>query len=795
MAKITYIPGEIANAAIDEHGNRKPVTRAHNIFDDNKNKNQAEINIDIDNSLNQLNNKINAVNKQDIILVDILPDVATADSKKIYRVVSENSYTDYMVNISGNNWKKLATYSFPGIDDEPTAGSNNIVKSGGVANKLAELDRKIGFIELPITSSNRYIATNFAEGTVIDIHNPTASGDYRYILAECEEGDLLKITGEGGNSPRLWAFIDSDYRIVSVDKVANHVVVNLLLEAPKNAKYIIINNKVKDGDNSPSFIAKKDSLYVTKAEKEVVDNLLSSYNENVGVLLKNKTINITAGKSNTILNTISMDVDSVTLVIKELVEYESIVITGAVIQKDGTVRYPAKRVYNNSTYQFELGSNVESFSLYIASSGATNDGSITLDVLIGLSKELKDLDEKIDNVSADLLKTINDNISRIDKTDSAYVLFSNSTISQADFAENTIIKLTANTKLTENIILPNNVKIDFNGHYISLSGYTIEGNLANEYISPENFNIPSTINPSSTVLSKFLELNICNFKFFNDITLNKSIIEIKTYKDIDFNNITINYTNTAPASYNTGVIRVSPVEYKTHQKIKNLNLNANYLYDYGFVYCYGARQLILENIKVKNVLKRAFVFGMTPPTGGYRGNIIAYNLDCWNDVIEGTPSDTIGYYINVGDSIFYNCVSAYFGVGFSIHSITTLINPHPWGSPYDGENNQPYFDIIWSKKLDMVGPQIDGRRYPIRFSVTDNHSRPYMKISNGIWYDNSDTNKGLEHKLISVDGEHSLIEYSLANVSMFTMIDGIKICDEDLSQYVKADIDYSPETN
>ena len=47
MTKITYIPGEIANAAIDEHGNRKPVTRTQHIFDDNLEKNKAEINADI----------------------------------------------------------------------------------------------------------------------------------------------------------------------------------------------------------------------------------------------------------------------------------------------------------------------------------------------------------------------------------------------------------------------------------------------------------------------------------------------------------------------------------------------------------------------------------------------------------------------------------------------------------------------------------------------------------------------------------------------------------------------------
>ena len=45
MTKITYIPGEIANAAIDEHGNRKPVTRTKHIFDDTKGKSQAEVNL------------------------------------------------------------------------------------------------------------------------------------------------------------------------------------------------------------------------------------------------------------------------------------------------------------------------------------------------------------------------------------------------------------------------------------------------------------------------------------------------------------------------------------------------------------------------------------------------------------------------------------------------------------------------------------------------------------------------------------------------------------------------------
>ena len=63
MTKITYIPGEIANAAIDEHGNRKPVTRTHHIFDDNLEKPQSEVNQDRIEDVATLDGKI-ALEKQ-----------------------------------------------------------------------------------------------------------------------------------------------------------------------------------------------------------------------------------------------------------------------------------------------------------------------------------------------------------------------------------------------------------------------------------------------------------------------------------------------------------------------------------------------------------------------------------------------------------------------------------------------------------------------------------------------------------------------------------------------------------
>lgn len=123
------IPSRLYNAAVDGH-----VAGADQIIDDNFGKTQNIINAETNSKFKQIDNEIEGFEKQDIIPVDTLPDVATADPKKIYRVVNEKTYTDYMVNTTGDSWKKIYEAEFPGIDDEPVANSKNLVKSGGVEN-------------------------------------------------------------------------------------------------------------------------------------------------------------------------------------------------------------------------------------------------------------------------------------------------------------------------------------------------------------------------------------------------------------------------------------------------------------------------------------------------------------------------------------------------------------------------------------------------------------------------------------------------------------------------------------
>lgn len=76
---------------------------------------------------------------------DVLP--ATGDADTVYRVANwdgtqydDTAYTEY--GWYNGAYKQLATRA-PGIDNEPTANSNNLVKSGGVAAQLSQLGQKV----------------------------------------------------------------------------------------------------------------------------------------------------------------------------------------------------------------------------------------------------------------------------------------------------------------------------------------------------------------------------------------------------------------------------------------------------------------------------------------------------------------------------------------------------------------------------------------------------------------------------------------------------------------------------
>jgi len=82
---------------------------------------------------------------------------------------------------------------------------------------------------------------NTNESTV-DLSNPNTENGWASALIECSAGDKFTVTGKGGNSTRLWAFVDDSTPAV-VKKVAVQAATKTdeVIEAPTDAAYLIVN--------------------------------------------------------------------------------------------------------------------------------------------------------------------------------------------------------------------------------------------------------------------------------------------------------------------------------------------------------------------------------------------------------------------------------------------------------------------------------------------------------------------------------------------------------------------------
>lgn len=108
-------------------------------------------------------------------------------------------------------------------------------------NKVYEIS---GRVQLPLLYDGKYVITNGAVGTVVELDRPQTNALYNSYMSQCVEGDKIYINGQGAGSPRLWAFLDKDYKIIS--NSANNANANgLELVAPASSKYVIVNDKTQ----------------------------------------------------------------------------------------------------------------------------------------------------------------------------------------------------------------------------------------------------------------------------------------------------------------------------------------------------------------------------------------------------------------------------------------------------------------------------------------------------------------------------------------------------------------------
>jgi len=97
------------------------------------------------------------------------------------------------------------------------------------------------------TATNRAITTN---GSTIGAVISTKTTNLCYAKYAVNEGDVVMISGTGGNLARLWAIADASENILSKCEVINATEEYLVLVMPAGAKWIVLNN---DGNKYPDY--------------------------------------------------------------------------------------------------------------------------------------------------------------------------------------------------------------------------------------------------------------------------------------------------------------------------------------------------------------------------------------------------------------------------------------------------------------------------------------------------------------------------------------------------------------
>lgn len=197
-------------------------------------------------------------------------ELAASDSTmgKIYLVSTgtTDEYDRYVTVRSGS--VDSYTYSWSSI------GSTSIQLSDYASKaEISQLGQKvIGKSVIPTLYTDAYLKTSDPVGTVVNINSPVNLATWMCYMGPCLPGDVVIVNGQGGLSPRLWAFVDKDYKILS-QSAASVSATNLEITAPSDTAWIIVNDcsgrssyLVPDGSISENTLALME-------QKSEIDNL------------------------------------------------------------------------------------------------------------------------------------------------------------------------------------------------------------------------------------------------------------------------------------------------------------------------------------------------------------------------------------------------------------------------------------------------------------------------------------------------------------------------------------------
>lgn len=278
------------------------------IFDKTLGKFQSEINGERENyyTKDEIDSMVEAIKQFNIQIANTLPEASESTMFTIYLIPSSNPKTtnskdEYITVKSGNaySWEQvgsteidLSGYSTTeqmnaailsglnnlsfstgekvanlGIDEEPTAGSGNLVKSGGVFAKFNDEEELIG---LKYEAIQGYFYNVGSTGIGGQVSEPTASNSYHCVSIRCSQGDKFKVSTKGATNARAYAFTNANMKLAEkADE--NAVLSEDLLTAPCDG-YLLINCMHNYYSNFKAIPVLDGSVLEEIAKKDTVAN-------------------------------------------------------------------------------------------------------------------------------------------------------------------------------------------------------------------------------------------------------------------------------------------------------------------------------------------------------------------------------------------------------------------------------------------------------------------------------------------------------------------------------------------
>lgn len=89
-----------------------------------------------------------------------------------------------------------------------------------------------------------YIKTNVSTGTTVDTTSLQSSDSLSCAVVSCQPGDVFTITGTGGNTGRLYAFLDSSKKMLDGKAAGGTSRTNAAIVAPANSAYAVFNANI-----------------------------------------------------------------------------------------------------------------------------------------------------------------------------------------------------------------------------------------------------------------------------------------------------------------------------------------------------------------------------------------------------------------------------------------------------------------------------------------------------------------------------------------------------------------------